>query len=390
MKLLYLTFQEDAPLYLGVTRKIAGQARAFEKLGFDVTYTLWGGGSFRFYSGGKTEEVKITSSRKMMKTFESIAESYISKHAFDVIYFRLDRISFGVINLCRFAKNNGTGHVIIEIPNYPYLKDYIRNIKNVKPFKRRAVNAAKVLATAAGDRLSGLFLRKAADAAVLIGDKAESFFGVRAVNINNGINAEEFSCVKRKDSGGIVMVGVAGTLWWQAYDRVLEGMCEYKKNKACGAPDIHFTLVGGDEKEMPAFWEQVKKYGLQDDVDCPGFKSGAELKSIYSEADVGISSLGCYRRGLKYCSSLKAREYCAAGLPFVYAYEDDDLNGDLPFALKFPNDPTPIDIDKVAALVSACRADPLICMAEKEFARSHYDWVPIMERVLAFAGININ
>ena len=25
MKLLYLTFQEDAPLYLGVTRKIRGQ-----------------------------------------------------------------------------------------------------------------------------------------------------------------------------------------------------------------------------------------------------------------------------------------------------------------------------------------------------------------------------
>ena len=29
MKLMYLTFQEDAPLYLGVVRKIGWQAEAF-------------------------------------------------------------------------------------------------------------------------------------------------------------------------------------------------------------------------------------------------------------------------------------------------------------------------------------------------------------------------
>ena len=390
MKLLYLTFQEDAPLYLGVTRKIAGQARAFEKLGFDVTYTLWKKDNFYFYSGGKTETVKITGRHGLMRRFEAAAKNCIALHGFDIIYIRLDRINFGIINLCRFAKNNGTRYVIIEIPNYPYLKDYIRNIGSVKPFKSRAVNAVKVLGTAAQDRLSGMQLKRAADAAVLIGDKAKSFFGVKAINISNGINSEEFAGIHRKDSGDIVLVGVAGTLWWQAYDRVLEGMSIYKKQKSEGNPNVRFILVGGDKKEMPEFLGQVEKYGLQNDVECPGFKAGAQLMEIYSQADAGVSSLGCYRRGLKYCSSLKAREYCAAGIPFIYAYEDDALQNGAPFAMKFPNDPTPIDIGKVVEFVLSCRADSSVSKEEINFARKNYDWQSIMKRILAFAGIDIN
>ena len=390
MKLLYLTFQENAPLYLGVTRKISGQARAFEKLGFDVTYTLWEKDEFCFYSGGKTSTVKIAGGHGLMHRFEAAAENYIASHGFDVLYIRLDRISFGIINLCRFAKNNGTRYVIIEIPNYPYLKDYIRNINTVKPFKRRAANAVKVLGTAAEDRLSGLRLKGVVDAAVLIGDKNKSFFGVKAINISNGINAEEFAGVRRKDSGGVVLVSVAGTLWWQAYDRVLEGMSIYKKQKTENDPDVRFILVGGDKKEMPEFLDQVKKYGLESDVECPGFKTGGQLMEIYSRSDAGVSSLGCYRRGLKYCSSLKAREYCAAGIPFIYAYEDDALQNGAPFAMKFPNDQTPIDIGQVVKFVLSCREDPSVSKAEIDFARKNYDWQSIMKRVLAFAGIDIN
>lgn len=48
MKLMYLTFQEDAPLYLGVKNKIEGQISAFEKLGYQVTCSMWEGSSFKF------------------------------------------------------------------------------------------------------------------------------------------------------------------------------------------------------------------------------------------------------------------------------------------------------------------------------------------------------
>ena len=85
MNLLYLTFQEDAPLYLGVTRKIRGQASAFQKLGYHVTYTLWNGRTFCFY-GADSCEVQIGQGR-VMKQFFQIATDYVAS---PVSYTHLD------------------------------------------------------------------------------------------------------------------------------------------------------------------------------------------------------------------------------------------------------------------------------------------------------------
>lgn len=387
MKLFYLTFQEDAELYLGVIRKIRWQVRAFEALGYDVTYTLWKNECFGFHHDSETISVPVTKGYRRMHRFSQAVLDFLSRRSFDIAYLRLDRISFDVIRICRTLKKNGTSRVIIEIPNYPYLRDYLRSVKGVRPITRQAIIAAKALCTAAEDRLSGCFLSGCADAAVLIGDKSNHFFGLPAINITNGVNVDEFSFQRRPgNSGEIVLVGVAGTLWWQAYDRVLEGMRIYRERKKPEDPRVKFILVGGDKNEMPAFLQEVKSRGLEDDVECRGFLQGEELMRVYASADVGVSTLGCYRRGLTHCSSLKAREYCAAGLPFLYAYEDDAMEENPPFALRLPNDSSPVDIGLVVSFAKRCRDDPSLSKREREFARQKYDWKAILKRVLVFAG----
>lgn len=387
MKLLYLTFQEDALLYAGVTRKIAWQAKAFEQLGFEVTYSLWSGSDYRFRTGDRTETLSVPEGAGRMHRFAQAAGAYLEQHPCDVLYFRLDRMSFDAVALCRSAKARGAKKVIIEIPNYPYLSDYIRNVRGVHPISRQAVTLAKILGTAAEDRISGLSLRGAADAAVLIGNRANRFFGIPAINISNGVAVSEFDSIRHpQNEGEIVLIGVAGTLWWQAYDRVLAGMAEYRSRRPEG-PRLRFILVGGDAKEMPEFHRQVSQFGLEDSVECPGFRTGKALEEFYERADLGVSSLGCYRRGLIRCSSLKAREYCAAGIPFLYAYEDSDLDESAPFALKLPNDSSPVDMEQVVEFAGRCRADPTVAEAEREFARMHYDWASILEQVLDFAGV---
>ncbi|MCI1966799.1 MAG: hypothetical protein LKJ17_11815 [Oscillospiraceae bacterium] len=387
MKLFYLTFQEDAELYLGVTRKIKWQVHAFEELGYEVTYTLWKNECFTFYRGSEMLSMPVTTGYRRMHRFSLAVLDYLGSHRFDVAYLRLDRISFDVIRICRLLKANGTRRILIEIPNYPYLADYLRGVKGVRPLHRQAITLFKALCTAAEDRLSGKKLYGCTDAAVLIGDRSDRFFGLPAINITNGVNVDEFSFVRHPgDHGEVVLVGVAGTLWWQAYDRILEGMRIYREQKQPKDPRVRFVLAGGDPKEMPEFLEDVKKRGLQDDVDCRGFLHGEELMHIYASADLGVSSLGCYRRGLTHCSSLKAREYCAAGLPFLYAYEDDAFSENPPFALKFPNDPSPVDIGRAVKFALQCRSNPSLSEQERDFARQNYDWKTILGRVLAFAG----
>ena len=108
--------------------------------------------------------------------------------------------------------------------------------------------------------------------------------------------------------------------------------------------------------------------------------------ALYQTADVGISTLGCYRRGLTRCSSLKAREYAAAGLPFLYAYDDDSLTGKEPFALRVPNDDTPVDMEQLIAFVERCRRQADCSRQERTFAEEQYDWKAMMQRILAFLG----
>lgn len=388
MKLFYLTFQEDAELYLGVTRKIKWQARAFERLDYQVTYTLWKNECFLFREGSNLLSVPVTRGYRRMHRFSQAVLDFLKDHKFDVAYLRLDRISFDTIQICRTLKESGTKRVILEIPNYPYLRDYLRSVKGVRPASRRAVTLMKVLGTAAEDRLSGKLLNGCADAAVLIGDRSDRFFGLPAINITNGVDVDEFS-LSRHPGGEreVILVGVAGTLWWQAYDRVLEGMRIYREKKKREDPRVKFILVGGDKKEMPAFLSEVKRCGLQEDVECTGFLHGEDLMRIYAGADLGVSSLGCYRRGLTHCSSLKAREYCAAGLPFLYAYEDDAMDGDPPFALRLPNDSSPVDMEQTVKFALQCRDHPALFEEEREFARQKYDWKMILGKVLAFAGV---
>lgn len=386
LRLLYLTFQEDAPLYAGVLNKIRGQAAAFCALGFSTTYSVWKGNAFHFY-GDAPAAVPIDADRQVMRRFYEIAAGYLTRNPCEVLYVRLDRVDFGVVSLLKRAKACGVKHILLEIPNYPYLRDYVRTAKSVSDPKRRLLSTVKVNLFAAEDRLAGPHLKGLADAAILYGDTASDFYGVPAKNATNGIDCAVLPPVPwPKKSTEIVLIGVAGTLWWQAYDRVLRGMANWNQQKD-PRWTFRFLLVGGDEKEMPAFREQVRALGLSDAVEMPGFKTGEELLSYYRRADAGVSTLGCFRRGLTHCSSLKAREYAALGLPFLYAYSDDALPGDAPWALRLSNDDTPVDMGRVAAFVEQCREDPRIVLQEREYAQEVYDWRSILADALQFGGV---
>ena len=60
--------------------------------------------------------------------------------------------------------------------------------------------------------------------------------------------------------------------------------------------------------------------------------------------------------GLTEASVLKAREYCAWGIPFIITCTDPDFSDDFPFILRIPADETPVDLETVIEFAhSACK-----------------------------------
>jgi hypothetical protein len=77
--------------------------------------------------------------------------------------------------------------------------------------------------------------------------------------------------------------------------------------------------------------------------------TGRALDELFDHSDIAIASLGMHRIGLESASSLKTREYCARGIPFVFAGTDDSFKESFPFALRIPVGDDPVDLSKVLA-----------------------------------------
>ena len=152
---------------------------------------------------------------------------------------------------------------------------------------------------------------------------------------------------KKKKHRRVTLLSVANLSFWHGYDRLLNGVHEYRKSYGNGnGIEVAVLIVGeGEEKEKLEFL--TGKLGLNDVVKFLGYRDGDSLKEIYRVSDVAVASLGLHRKGLSVASEIKMREYAFNGLPIVYSSDDVDFCDTLPFVLKVDRSDEPIRIQKV-------------------------------------------
>jgi glycosyltransferase involved in cell wall biosynthesis len=135
----------------------------------------------------------------------------------------------------------------------------------------------------------------------------------------------------------------------------------------------------GSLKTWRALTEEL---GLTDRVAFRGPLYGPELDELIARCDVGVGSLGMYRYGLSRGMTLKLREYMARGLPFISAVDDPALPPDAAFALRVPNDDTPVDMEAVVAFARRAKSDAALGEAMRAYARERLSWEGVLRGVL--------
>jgi len=173
--------------------------------------------------------------------------------------------------------------------------------------------------------------------------------------LSNGIFLPEIKSIISpisEDSQSLNILFIASNFAnWHGLDRLLAGLNRYQ-----GEVNIYLELAGnifsGQLKESIKKCNDLNK-GIQ--ITAHGIVLGEALDSLYEKADIGISSLAIHRNGMVEACVLKTREYCARGLPFVYAYDDPDLSGNENYALKIPADESPVDIDNIIEFIDRVR-----------------------------------
>lgn len=331
--LIYHGFEE----YNGISKKINYQMQAFRECGITthICYLTDNHNNkqrwiddqiIRDY--GNSLQAKI----KKRTDFNCIIE-YIKQEKISFVYVRHDHNAnpFTIL-LYKKLKQSGC-KVVLEIPTYPYDKEY-RGF----PFTEKL----------------GLFIDKQfrvkmahyVDLIVTFSASKE-IWGRKTIQISNGIDFGQTPIKKHSCSikNEIHLIAVAEIHSWHGFDRILKGLVQYYKN----SPQItvFFHIVGkAGEKDRQEMERIILNGHIEKYVIFHGRKHGKELDSLFNVADMGIGSLGRHRSGITNIKTLKNREYAARGIPFTYSETDEDFDY-MPYVYKSPPDESPVNISNI-------------------------------------------
>ena len=159
-----------------------------------------------------------------------------------------------------------------------------------------------------------------------IGSNQKTLLIGNAVDVN-AITVREHSPTWPSEE--LKLIGVAQLASWHGYDLVIRAMSEFEKI-AGKKFKISFTVIGVGPA-LDYLKELTKNLALEDQVKFAGSLQGNELYKKYDDAHLAISAIGIHRIGLNYSSALKAREYCAVGIPFLATGIDPDFCSEIAF-----------------------------------------------------------
>ncbi|QYJ83759.1 glycosyltransferase family 4 protein [Shewanella aegiceratis] len=358
MKVLHVNFVPEQ--LLGVKRKIYGQIEALRANGHTVVVGQYNNEGYSF------GEEQIFSLRTKNRFFRKLLEVFIMLRLlrkinfdFDYIYIRYMRLTPWFFMFLRALGNKGA-RVIIEVPTYPYDKEYRKD----------------------GLYYSDIFFRRYLHKYVLgvtyVGAKFQSVWGMPALDIHNGIDIEnlKLSNANRKSKGAdkdVNFIGVANLSDWHGYDRFIMSMSILDRKVLAR---VKFHIVG-DGEVLGYLQGLVQALNLTENVIFYGNRSGEDLDSIFEYCQIGVASLGLYRIGHEFITPLKPAEYTARGLPFILANADERFF-DVSFKYQIENNGSNFNIKDILDWYYSLNCDPCYL---RDYAIEHLSWENQMKKI---------
>ena len=348
MKLLYILYSDyEKHSSQGVMKKIDGEIKAFEELGYEVTLSYQHEGKLVNRTGTNVSRFQINRglTRYRMSIYKQL-KVIIRNQKYNMVYLRFPgSIDFSVFSLLKVG-HRYCDKVVLEMPTYPIGGEMKERLKKLATLKTLSLFLYQTAAYSL-HRILSRKLKKYVDVVLSFFD-FDKIWGMPVINIDNGISLNDIKIQekKREIENTIRLIFVAAYSPWHGVDRIVKSLDEYYKTKKISDPEIILKLVGsGDsltEVIQTEYFSRVKSH-----IELLGPRHGKELDDLYDESDVAISSLGMFRIGLVNGSTLKTKEYCAKGIPFIYAYKEKLIDDSFKYARRFENDDSLIDMNSI-------------------------------------------
>jgi len=362
------------PKSIGIMKKIHGQCKAFKRY-FDVVDLLWVSESGTVYiECSQKEEIlgEFRKHRSLSLSFWKYLNTLDRLKGYQLYYVRFDSLNREFYRFIKAKK------IILEIPTYPIFNERlitsIRNVKRDRNIIKFLMSVVSILAC----MMYSLVAKWNIKNVVLSCEYKKAFF-IKAIQISNAVDVEliDRKIKRSNDPRFYTLCAIANLSYWHGYDRMIYSIHRSKRK------DIKFLIVG-DGIEKQHLQDLVNELKLNDQVEFLGAVQGDMLYDRLQEVDVGVDSLGLYRKGIKVVSSLKSKEYLALGIPFI-TVGDSSFNGDEEFMFVVKNSADEIDMDSIIAFMDRCRQNKYYEERMKELARTKFTWDIQVDKIIKAA-----
>ena len=274
------------------------------------------------------------------KEIYNLAVFLSRQYKIEMAYIRNCPTVFTYIKMMKNLKKN-VGNVVVEIPTYPS-KDEVKASKKIS------------------DKLFYPYLSfiekqasKYVDLFVLIGKKADTFRGKKAINIINGTNISGYKAhSKRNPDGFFHIICLAGMNHYHGFDRLILSLIDYYERG--NVKNVFIHLVGPDVDGSLSKWMKmannsvVSGYVLEE-----GPMRGKALDDMFDKCDFACGSLGLFRKKMRTGFDLKCAEYMSRGIPFICCNFTDSFFSNIPHCYsKVSEDESLISFDDIYNFMS--------------------------------------
>ena len=281
--------------HLGVAKKIKNTVLASNNLGFD--------GKALFFD---------TNFRGLISFIIAF-----TKNKSNILYIRFSDLAFPFLFPILCIKRLFGQTIIVDVPTPRCvgIKELDMMIKN--PIKR---NLRKIW-----NYLSSTWIFFPVKRVVQYADEDLWFsLGIKnkTIKIGNGINIDNKLPIAKENSDKktLNLIAVAQLADWHGYDRLIKAISKLDKDFK-----IRLKIVG-DGYILSYLKNLTIELNLEDKITFTGSLFDRDLDNAFDEMDIGVSSLGLYRKGLSEASDLKTREYLARGLCTIGVGKDPDFD----------------------------------------------------------------
>lgn len=354
----------------GITKKVFSQISALNNLNYEVSYytgyTPDGAAVFNKENKivfQKRYKFKNKNLRRILRNqlLKDTAYEFLKKSdiEIDLAYLRyvyFDNKTLKILKLLKQKKK----FVLMEAHAYPIYQ------KKVSP----------MLLVYLVDFLFIPKIKKNIDLVVAISNQ-KNIWGVKTINIDNGVNIKEYAprkeiCMEDKT---INIISVAYEWEAHGYSRILHGLYNYYNSGGMRTVNIYFvgTLMKKTE-------QLIKKLHLEDHVFFVGKKTGKDLDKIYDICHLGMGVLAPYVFGSDIGTGLKIKEYMAKGIPYFYAGKTLNENEKFPYRISVPLDNSDIVISDLIEFYDKIK-NPKMISEIRNYAKK-YSWENIYQQVL--------